>query len=62
MHNSYLYADDVIETMKSLTLTEGRAACKVSINAWDDLVWARGAAALALATATPLLIAEARAA
>jgi hypothetical protein len=34
----------------------------VTINAWDDLVWARGASALALTVATPSLIAEARAA
>ena len=34
--------------MQKLTLNEGRQPCKVAIHAWDDLVWARGAAALAL--------------
>lgn len=61
MQYDYLYAEDVINTMETLTLSEGRKPCRVTINAWDDLVWARGAAALALASVTSTLIDEARA-
>ena len=57
------YADEVLDAMRKLTLNEGRRPCRVAINAWDDLVWARGAAALALSAMTASLIGgEARAA
>ncbi len=57
------YADEVMEGMRKLTLNEGRRPCRVAINAWDDLVWARGASALALTAITTSLIGgEARAA
>ncbi|MFT7389852.1 MAG: putative NBD/HSP70 family sugar kinase [Paracoccaceae bacterium] len=52
MRYDYLYAEEVLAEMHALTLDIGRAAPKVEINAWGDLVWARGAAALALDTAT----------
>ncbi|MFK7835751.1 MAG: ROK family protein [Sulfitobacter sp.] len=58
-----LYADEVMDGMRKLTLNEGRRPCRVVISAWDDLVWARGASALALSDMTTRLIgAEARAA
>ena len=57
------YADEVLDAMRKMTLNEGRRPCRVAINAWDDLVWARGAAALALSDMTDRLIGgEARAA
>ncbi|MEO1314271.1 MAG: ROK family protein [Pseudomonadota bacterium] len=55
MRYDYLYAEDVLTAMKSLALSAGRAAPDVEINAWGDLVWARGAATLALEAATARL-------
>ena len=50
------YADEVLDGMRKLTLNEGRQRCRVAINGWDDLVWARGASALALSDMTDRLI------
>jgi predicted NBD/HSP70 family sugar kinase len=52
MRYEYLYADEVLAEMQSLTLTEGRSPARVEIHAWGDLVWARGATALALSAMT----------
>lgn len=62
VRQDYLYANEVMERMAALTLNEGRKPCKVVVNAWDDLVWARGAAALALSSVTASLVSGARAA
>ncbi|WP_227268505.1 ROK family transcriptional regulator [Roseobacter weihaiensis] len=62
MQNDYFYAEEVLDTMEKLTLNEGRQSCRVAVNAWDDLVWARGASALALSSVTATLIDEMRAA
>ena len=60
---AHLYADEIMDGMRKLTLNEGRRPCRVAFNAWDDLVWARGASALALSLMTDVLIGgEARAA
>ncbi|WP_259992752.1 ROK family protein [Sulfitobacter sp. S190] len=56
MQYDYLYAEDVLHEMQQLTLKEGRTPCKVAIHAWGDLVWARGATALALSALTDTLI------
>lgn len=48
----YLYAEEVLTEMRALTLEMGRPAPRVEIHAWDDLIWSRGAAALALEAAT----------
>lgn len=56
MQYDYLYAETVMDEMQKLTLYEGREPCKVAIHAWGDLVWARGAAALALSHVTDTLI------
>ncbi|MFC6759146.1 hypothetical protein ACFQFQ_05975 [Sulfitobacter porphyrae] len=56
MQYDYLYATEVLTEMQELTLSEGRAPCEVAIHAWGDLVWARGATALALAALTDTLI------
>ncbi|WP_372837336.1 ROK family protein, partial [Puniceibacterium confluentis] len=52
MQYDYLYADEVIAEMRALTLEDGRVPCPVEIHAWGDLVWARGASALALGAVT----------
>lgn len=52
MQYDHFFAEEVLEEMRKLTLHEGRKPCKVTINAWDDLVWARGASALALSSLT----------
>ncbi|OAN80686.1 XylR family transcriptional regulator [Sulfitobacter sp. EhC04] len=56
MQYDYLYASEVLTEMQELTLSEGRAPCEVAIHAWGDLVWARGATALALSALTDTLI------
>lgn len=62
MEHDYLYAKEVIDMMRSLTLNEGRTPCRVAVNAWDGLVWARGASALALSEVTSSLVYGVRAA
>ncbi|AXI48995.1 XylR family transcriptional regulator [Sulfitobacter sp. SK012] len=52
MKYDYLYADEMLTEMQSLTLSQGRAPCEIAIHAWGDLVWARGATALALSSLT----------
>ena len=52
MRYDYLYAEEVLAEMHGLTLNHGRASPRVEIHAWGDMVWARGAAALALAAVT----------
>ena len=55
MRFDYLYAEDVLAEMRGLSLN-GKLAPPVQINAWGDMVWARGAAALGLEKATTLLL------
>ena len=62
MRYDYLYADEVLSEMRELTLVEGRVPARIEIHAWGDLVWARGASALALADVTGTVLAEARSA
>ncbi|MEM9796320.1 MAG: ROK family protein [Pseudomonadota bacterium] len=54
MRYDYLYAEEMLAEVASLTLN---APPPIEVHAWDDLVWARGAAALALSDATPRLLA-----
>ncbi|MEM9967927.1 MAG: ROK family protein [Pseudomonadota bacterium] len=56
MQYEHFYVDEVLKNMRQLTLNEGRKPCAVAVTAWDDLVWARGASALALFTMTDRLI------
>ncbi|KQI68819.1 XylR family transcriptional regulator [Loktanella sp. 3ANDIMAR09] len=53
---NYLFSQDVVTDMETLTLTEGRSRCQIVTHVWDDLVWARGAAALALSALTDRLL------
>ncbi len=62
MRYDYLYADEVLAEMQGLTFSDGRTPAKVEIHAWGDLVWARGATAMALAAVTETVLAEVRAA
>ena len=52
MRYDFLYAEDVLAEMQRLILPAGRPPVRVEVHAWGDLVWAQGAAALALAAAT----------
>ncbi len=53
MRYDYLYAEEMLAEVAGLTLNDPPP---IEVNAWDDLVWARGAAAMALADATPRLL------
>ncbi len=52
MRYDYLYAEDVLSEMTDLMPKTSRPAPRVEIRTWGDLLWARGAAALALDAAT----------
>jgi predicted NBD/HSP70 family sugar kinase len=60
MRYDYLYAEEVMAEMESLTLDKGRAPPEVDINVWGGFVWARGAAALALSSVTDELFGAVR--
>jgi predicted NBD/HSP70 family sugar kinase len=60
MRYEYLYADEVLAEMRGLTLDEGRTPARVEIHAWGDMVWARGASALALSSVTDLALGDNR--
>ncbi|PTQ75374.1 ROK family protein [Celeribacter persicus] len=52
----FLYAEEVLSETRTLTHRPGRPPTPVEIHAWGDLVWARGAGALALDFATETLV------
>ena len=52
MRYDYLYADEVLAEMLQLSIQVDRPAPQVRIHAWGGLIWARGAAALALGEVT----------
>ncbi|NNF70731.1 MAG: ROK family transcriptional regulator [Rhodobacteraceae bacterium] len=52
MRYDYLYAEEVLSEMMELMIKTGRPAPQVEIRTWGDLLWARGAGALALDAAT----------
>ena len=52
MRYDYLYAEDVLSEMTDLMPKTSRPAPQVEIRTWGDLLWARGAAAMALDAAT----------
>ena len=54
MRYDFLYAEEMLAEVASLTLN---TPPPIEVNAWDDFVWARGAAALALSDLTPRLLA-----
>lgn len=52
MRYDYLYADEVMAEMESLSLDRRRPSPPVEIHVWGGYVWARGGAALALDAVT----------
>ncbi|MEM9250339.1 MAG: ROK family protein [Pseudomonadota bacterium] len=53
----YLYADDTLAELENLVIRTGRPLPKIEVHAWGDMLWAHGAAALALGTLTDRLMA-----
>jgi predicted NBD/HSP70 family sugar kinase len=60
MRYDYLYAADTLAEMEALMLNTGRPAPRIEIHAWGDLLWAHGAAALALSAVTENLLVPVR--
>lgn len=58
MQYDYLYGQEVIAEMQSLTLSDGRNPCTVETHVWGDLIWARGASALALSALTDTIFSK----
>jgi predicted NBD/HSP70 family sugar kinase len=52
MRYDYLYADEVLAELANVAIQVDRPAPRVEIHAWGDMIWARGAAALALSHIT----------
>ncbi len=53
----YLYAAETLAEMENLVINSGRARPPIEIHAWGDLMWAHGAAALALSSVTETALA-----
>ncbi len=60
MRYDYLYAGETLAEIKALALNTGRPAPRIEIHAWGDLLWAHGAAALALSEVTEGLLGQVR--
>ncbi|WP_295529968.1 ROK family transcriptional regulator [uncultured Thioclava sp.] len=60
MRYDYLYARDTLSEMSEMMLDTGRTPPPVEIHAWGDLLWAHGAAALALHEVTEQMLGQAR--
>ena len=60
MRFDYLYAADTLAEMKAHTLNTGRPLPPIEIHAWGEMLWAHGAAALALSALTDNRLAGAR--
>lgn len=60
MRYDYLYADDTLSEMQSLMLPANRPSPRIEVHAWGDLLWAQGAAALALSAVTEGALGAAR--
>ena len=56
MRYDYLYAEEVLAAAKATIAQAGRGAVDIEIHRWGDLVWAQGAAALALQALTDDLL------
>jgi predicted NBD/HSP70 family sugar kinase len=57
MRYDYLYAAETLAEMDNLAIHSGRPLPKIEIHAWGDLLWAHGAAALALSVVSEHLLA-----
>ncbi|MBN2630315.1 MAG: ROK family transcriptional regulator [Rhodobacteraceae bacterium] len=56
MRYDYLYATETLAEMENLAINTGRPRPPIEIHAWGDLLWAHGAAALALSAVTEGLV------
>ncbi len=56
MRYDYLYAAETLSEMDNLTIHTGRPRPPIEIHAWGDLLWAHGAAALALSAVTEAIL------
>jgi predicted NBD/HSP70 family sugar kinase len=57
MRYDYLYAAETLSEMDNLAINTGRPRPPIEIHAWGDLLWAHGAAALALSEVTETILA-----
>ncbi|MDP3262573.1 MAG: ROK family protein [Tabrizicola sp.] len=60
MRYDYLYAAETLAEMDNLAINTGRPRPPIEIHAWGDLLWAHGAAALALSAVSEAILAPAR--
>jgi predicted NBD/HSP70 family sugar kinase len=60
MRYDYLYAAETLAEMDNLAIQTGRPRPPIEIHAWGDLLWAHGAAALALSVVSETLLAANR--
>lgn len=60
MRYDYLYAAETLAEMENLAINSGRPPAPIEIHAWGDLLWAHGAAALALSEVSQNLLSPAR--
>jgi predicted NBD/HSP70 family sugar kinase len=56
MRYDYLYAAETLAEMDNLAIETGRPRPPIEIHAWGDLLWAHGAAALALSETTEAIL------
>lgn len=61
MRYDYLYAEETLAEMANLSINSGRPRPPIEIHAWGDLLWAHGAAALALSEISQGLLGPGRA-
>jgi predicted NBD/HSP70 family sugar kinase len=59
MRYDYLYAAETLGEMDNLAINTGRPRPPIEIHAWGDLLWAHGAAALALSEVTEAILSSA---
>ncbi len=59
MRYDYLYAAETLAEMENLVINTGRPRPPIEIHAWGDLLWAHGAAALALSAVSAAILAPA---
>ena len=60
MQYDYLYAAETLSELDNLAIATGRGHPVIEIHAWGDLLWAHGAAALALSSVTERILSAPR--
>ena len=60
MRYDYLYAAETLAEMGALAINTSRSPAPIEIHAWGDLLWAHGAAALALSVVSETLLTPGR--